>query len=474
MNTKEEILRKSRERMQQAGDLHELIIQEFERRLNLLASGYTGKIPWNEVTNPDSSDLIESSGLPEPSPEAAAADLARLVIIRLNGGLGTSMGLSKAKSLIPVKDGHNFLYFMKEQILHLRRRYKTFIPLIFMNSFNTQSDTLAEKGIPELNDNPAGNSLPPDFLQSRIPRIQASDLLPAGDGTSGDDWCPPGHGDIFLSLKITGILDRLLEAGFTTAFISNSDNLAATVHPGILHYMHSEDIDFAMEITPKTLADIKGGALARRTHEGRSRVELIEAAQVEDADLKEFQDIRKFAYFNTNNLWVNLKSLKKALESPEGLPLPVIVNPKKNDAGTDVIQLETAMGAAIGCFDKSKGIIIPRSRFAPVKTCADLLVRRSDAYTVNEDATLSLNQTFIKDEPVVRLSSDYKKITDFENLFRVTPSLAGCSELNVEGPVIFDAPVVIEGSVTLINESKTPVSVTKTAKSVFKDETIRI
>jgi UTP--glucose-1-phosphate uridylyltransferase len=471
----DKILKSSHERMVQAGDLDNLITKEFERRLSLVASGYSGKIPWNEVHNPAEEDLLKLEDLEEPDSAKDSENLSQLVIIKLNGGLGTSMGLSGAKSLIPVKEKKDFLYYMKEHILHLRRKYNTFIPLLFMNSFSTREDTLREPGILHMNENPeSAKNLPPDFLQNKIPRISAHTFMPVGSGNNPEDWCPPGHGDIYLSLRITGILDQLIESGFKVAFISNSDNLAATVNTAILNKMLTDNLDFCMEITPKTLADIKGGALCRRTHEGRVRVELIEAAQVADEHIKDFQDIQKFAYFNTNNLWISLLSLRKALHSEEGLALPVIVNQKTLDSGEEILQLETAMGAAIGSFEKSRGVIIPRSRFAPVKTCADLLVRRSDAYIENDDATLSLNTKYITEEPVIKLSADYKKIGDFEKLFIITPSLQHCRELTVSGPVLFDQPVEIHGAVTVINESKSPVSVSKSGKSVFTDEVIRI
>merc|ERR1719198_1721745 len=121
----------------------------------------------------------------------------------------------------------------------------------------------------------------------------------------------------------------------------------------------------------------------------------MECAQRTDEDEKAFQDISKHQYFNTNNLWVDLEALKKAMSKFGGkLPLPVIKNGKTVDPrdkkSTKVLQLETAMGAAIECFDGAQAILIPRTRFAPVKTTNDLLALASDAYEVTPDFRMVL------------------------------------------------------------------------------------
>ncbi|MEQ9365382.1 MAG: UTP--glucose-1-phosphate uridylyltransferase, partial [Leptospirales bacterium] len=179
-------------------------------------------------------------------------------------------------------------------------------------------------------------------------------------------------------------------------------------------------------------------------------IELLETAQVPDEHLPDFQNIDRFAYFNINNLWVNLEALRDRLrESESGLPLSLIVNPKELD-GRPILQLETAMGAGIQHFKRAKVMIVPRTRFAPVKNCADLLVRRSDCYVLNSDSmSLEMNPERGLGEPVVKLSDDYKKIAGFERLVPTPPSLVDCASLNVEGPVVFDAPVKIEGDVTI-------------------------
>ena len=169
-------------------------------------------------------------------------------------------------------------------------------------------------------------------------------------------------------------------------FVSNSDNLGATMDLKLLTWFASSKAPFAMECAQRTDADKKGGHLCKLG----SKLALRESAQCPDEDEKEFQNVGKYKYFNTNNLWVNLEALKATMDKNDGvLPLPVIKNGKTVDPrdkkSTKVLQLETAMGAAIASFEGAGAILIPRSRFAPVKTTNDMLALMSDAYEVTDD-----------------------------------------------------------------------------------------
>merc|ERR1719155_323449 len=129
-----------------------------------------------------------------------------------------------------------------------------------------------------------------------------------------------------------------------------------------------------MEVASRTDADKKGGHLAKDNATGG--LLLRESAQCPEEDGAAFQDTSKYKYFNTNNLWVDLEKLKALFDANGGaIPLPVMLNDKtvapRDKASTKVIQLETAMGAAISCFDGAIALRIPRSRFAPVKTTND-------------------------------------------------------------------------------------------------------
>lgn len=464
----ETIRARIQDRMAKRG-IHPAAIEEYARRAALVHRGFTGKFPWAEIAAPEASD---TTAFEDAREEASAKDLAQLVVIKLNGGLGTSMGLSKAKTLMPVKDGQSFLGIIRTQIERMRRRYQAPVPLLFMNSFATHEDTLAEPGIAAINDGVAGG-LPVAFLQNWVPRLRADTLLPFEAREEEEGWCPPGHGDLYLSLQTSGILDKLLAQGFRAAFISNGDNLGASVDGRVLRWFLGGALDFAMEVTPKTEADLKGGALFRhRPASGPSRLGLLEIAQVEDGHEGDFQDIRRFAHFNTNNLWIHLESLRDRLA--KGLELPVIVNPKSVE-GTKVLQLETAMGAAIGSFERTRGLVVPRSRFAPVKTNADLLVRRSDCYVVREeDGTLIRNPQRTLGEPVVTLDAAYKKIGDFDALFPCVPSLVAAESLTVEGAVKFDRPVRIAGKVTFRRAGPGVGAVSALGRDAFADEVVSV
>jgi len=358
-------------------------IEAFVRSCEVYLSGDTGMIPESEI------DPVERLARWEELPETDARGvLERAAVVKLNGGLGTSMGLDKAKSLLPVRGSSNFLDLTRHQLAHLAARSGRAPWFLLLNSFNTSADTrrhLASqviKGAPE----------PMEMLQSQVPKLDSSTGVPVEWTAQPDlEWCPPGHGDIYPTLFQSGLMERLEEAGIETLFVSNSDNLGAVLDPKILAWFVSSQLPFLMEVAERTPSDRKGGHLARRKSDGC--LVLRESAQCPAADESLFQDIDRHRFFNTNNLWISLPVLRKALAKAGGfLPLPLIVNRKTVDPrdkkSTPVVQLETAMGAAIGFFPGAKALVVPRSRFAPVKTTADLLVVRSDAYDLTRDHTL--------------------------------------------------------------------------------------
>ena len=360
------------------------------------------------------------------------------------------MGLEKAKSLIKVKGEDTFLDFIAKQILHLRvQSGAPELAFYLMDSFSTQADTLNYlKKYPTL-----ARDGELDFLQSKVPKLDAQTLLPVSWPAAPEmEWCPPGHGDIYPSLLGCGLLDRLLARGIKYLFVSNSDNLGATVDLKLLQYFASSGNSFLMEVATRTAADRKGGHLARRRADGR--LLLRESAQCPAADEGQFQDITRHRFFNTNNLWIRLDHLKAELTQRGGvLPLALITNVKTVDprvaTSPKVIQIESAMGAAIECFAQSGAVVVPRSRFAPVKTTADLLALRSDAYRLTEDYLLVLDESRQGQPPVIELDpKHYKLLADFEAAFpQGVPSLLRCEALKVTGRKVFPANLVLEGKV---------------------------
>ena len=427
----------------EAGGVHGAELAALRRRVQQLAEPQAGLLP-GHVLEP-LADLPRVDELPEPPPDQARDVLGRLVVIKLNGGLGTSMGLSGPKSLLPVKPGTSFLDVLATQVLALRERHAVRLPLVLMNSATTRGPTLDclcrydSLRVP---------GVPPDFLQGREPKIRADDLQPVQWPADPElEWCPPGHGDIYTALAESGTLGALLDAGLRYAFVSNSDNLGALADVRIAAWLAAEQVPFALEVVRGTPADRKGGHLARY----QGRLVLRETAQVPDGDTS-FTDVERWRWYNTNNIWIDLRALRELQAADQAAPaLPLIVNRETVDprdpASTPVIQLESAMGAAIGSIPGARALHVPRSRFAPVKTTDDLLVVRSDAYQLTGDGRM--RPRFDGPGPVVTLDKEFfKLLPDFEQRFPAgAPSLRRCRRFEVEGDVTFGAGVVAVGDV---------------------------
>jgi UTP--glucose-1-phosphate uridylyltransferase len=430
------------DKMREEG-LPELASQTFAHYEQQLRGGEQGVIRESDIE--PLIDLPDAEELPPADPEV----LDQAVVLKLNGGLGTSMGMTRAKSLIEIKDGLSFLDVIVRQVLDLRERHDARLPLLLMNSFATRDDTLAALG--RYSELPV-DGLPPDFLQGKVPKLREDDLEPVSwPAEPSLEWAPPGHGDVYASLATSGMLDVLLERGYRYLFLSNSDNLGAVLDPRILGWFAAEGLPFVSELTDRTESDRKGGHLARRRSDGG--LVLREIAQTADDDVASFEDTGRHRFFNSNNIWVDLEALRRTLAERDGvLGLPMIVNRKTVDptdkSSTAVLQLETAMGAAIGVFEGAAALRVPRSRFAPVKTTNQLLVVRSDAYSLADDWTVRPDA---EPSPVVELDSDhYKLLADFEAHFPGgAPSLRDCRRLEVEGDVTFGRGVVVRGVVQL-------------------------
>jgi UDP-glucose pyrophosphorylase len=452
----------------EAAGASEPAIKAFERAYALLAADESAMLPEAAIRPVES--LPSVAGLPSPAPEEQACLLSRCAILKLNGGLGTSMGLEKAKSLLEVRPGVTFLDLIVRQIVHFRKSSGANVRFLLLNSFSTSADTRAFlRNHPEL-----GPIDDIELLQNKTPKIDATTLAPAEWPANPEmEWCPPGHGDLYTVLYSSGALERLPAAGIEFLFVSNSDNLGATLDPKLLKWFAESGAPFAMEVTARTPSDRKGGHLAL----GKNGLVLRESAQCPDADTDAFQDISRHRFFNTNNLWLRLDRLRDTLAESGGfLPLPVIRNRKtvdpRNGKSPAVYQLETAMGAAIECFPDSVAIEVPRTRFAPVKTTSDLLTLRSDAYSIGEDGTVRLADSRSGVPPEVTLDGNYKLVDQLEAaLVDGAPSLVGCRKLRVSGPVAFSREVIFEGNVSIENTSTDRLAV---APGMHRDTTIKL
>ena len=433
-------LQRSVQVMTEAG-VHPRAISVFAYSYEKLAAGDTGLLSEDELQ--PVADLPRLADLPTDH-EAARAALGKTAVVKLNGGLGTSMGMEQAKSLLPVHDGLTFLDVIAQQILALRAEYGLTLPLLFMDSFRTQTDTLAALATyPEL----SVEGLPLDFRQNSEPKLRADDLTPvAWPADPALEWCPPGHGDLYTALDASGVMDALSAKGYEYLFVSNSDNLGARPDPALAAWFAASGSPFAAEFCRRTAADRKGGHLARRRADGG--LVLRESAQTRPEDEAAFGDIDRHRYFNTNNLWLYLPTLAATMQAHDGvLGLPIIRNLKTVDpsdaTSTPVVQIETAMGAAIGVFPGAIAIEVDRTRFLPVKATSDLLVLRSDAYRLTADSRLELVPSAA---PLVELGKPYKLVRDFDARFPSgPPSLARCESLTVDGDWTFGAGVEAVG-----------------------------
>lgn len=434
------------EKMRTAG-VTPAAIEVFAHYYDLVESGASGMTPEDSIEPIKSLPrLVEL----ETDEEAAVEALQRTVVIKLNGGLGTSMGMEGPKSLLEARPGRTFLDLIAGQVLALRRKFDISLPLVFMNSFRTRNDTLA--ALEEYSELPV-EGLPLDFLQNREPKLAADDLTPISWPPDPDlEWCPPGHGDLYTAITGSGVLESLIDLGFRYAFVSNADNLGALVDPRLISWFASSGAPFASESCRRTPSDRKGGHLAVRRSD--KRLILRETAQTLPEDMEDFTDIDRHHYFNTNNLWLDLNALAVKLDETDGvLGLPLIrnvknVNPSQPES-PKVIQIETAMGAAIEVFDGSLAIEVDRSRFLPVKTTNELLALRSDAYEVDDEDRVHLVDGRTT-PPHIDLDDVYTLVSDFDYRFPSgPPSLATADSLVVDGDWIFGADVRVDGSVVV-------------------------
>ena len=393
------------------------------------------KINWSKVKRPDENLIAKYKDL-ENFKEEDKNIIDKVAILKLNGGLGTTLGCEGPKSMLVVKSEECFLDLVIKNLKKINKKFKSNIPLILMNSFNTEKKTA--KFLRKYNNIKT-------FNQSCFPRISSSNLLPIDLTMGSEALYPPGHGDLLISLEKSGLLDELLKEGKEYLFISNIDNLGADFDQKILKYFSQENLDFLMELTEKTRNDIKGGTLINY----KNKLKLLEIAQVPIENLKDFTSNRLFKIFNTNNIWINLKSLKKL--SNEDIKLDIIENKKKLSNGEEVIQLETAIGAAISLFKKTSGLIVSRDRFRPVKNVSDLFIIRSNLFK-EKGGLLKINKKRInKQLPNIKLlGEDFKDVNCFDEMFKDIPNLLELDHLTVYGNVYFGKNITLKGTVIII------------------------
>lgn len=427
-----------------------IVINGFKEQMRRFFEGDQAFLGEDAIAPVGFGELPEIADLAKYSTAGYKA-LQKTAIIKLNGGLGTSMGLEGPKSFLPVREGRTFLDLILSQVKTMRGEYDAALPLVLMNSFWTDAPT-RERLRDEINGDPHVSMT---FMQHRFPRIRKDTMMPLDMPMATElEWNPPGHGDIYNALLTTGTLRRLLLSGYRYVFVSNSDNLGAVFDASLLGYMAKKEIPFLMEVCKRTHQDRKGGHLMKMN----GRLGLREVAQCSPDDMDQFQDVQKYSFFNTNSIWLDLRAVEEAFIKYHQFDLQPIVNPKRAIPGDttspEVFQLETAMGSAISLFPGAQAVVVPRSRFSPVKTIGDLMLTMSDCFQVTEQNSVVCRSDW-RNLPTIKLDPSVYSTVDsfFERFPEGVPSLAGCRELSVLGDVRFKSGVKLAGAVRVVNRT---------------------
>ena len=293
-------LKLAQEKMAAAG-IHQQAIDVFTHYYRQLEEGVSGFIPEDSIEPLLDPNMLSDTAVSE---EDATAALEQTVIIKLNGGLGTSMGMEKAKSLLPVRKGKNFLDIIVDQVRAARATYGIQLPLLFMNSFRTHDDTLAALAP---YDDLAVAGLDLGFLQNQEPKLRADDLTPVTwPADASLEWCPPGHGDLHRTHHI-GDAGSSFVVGIPLRLGVEFDNLGAAPDAAIAGWFAATGAPYAAEICRRTAADRKGGHLAIRKSD--RRLILRDTAQTPQEEMHYFTDEFRHPFFHTNNLWFDLEAL---------------------------------------------------------------------------------------------------------------------------------------------------------------------
>ncbi|EGZ16270.1 hypothetical protein PHYSODRAFT_510163 [Phytophthora sojae] len=403
-------------------------------------------IDWNSV-KPPTSGMLTSNTSVESCPNDMNLRhelLDKLVILKLNGGLGTTLGCEGPKSAIEVRQDLSFLDLTVRQVEYLNSVYGVDVPLVLMNSFNTHEETVRIIRKYRMH-----NLSIHTFNQSCYPFIVKETMLPLPntkyDRSTREKWFPPGHGDVYNALFESGLLENLINQGKEYIFISNVDNLGATVNLDMLYHMINEDSEFVMEVTEKTRADVQGGTLVSY----KDKPHLLEASQVPPEHMDDFRAINKFETFNTNNLWVNLRAIQRlvAQDLIDIEPLVTFRTVKNHK----VVQLETAAGEAIHLFKNFIGLKVPRSRFLPVKSSSDLFLVQSNLYQIKHGSLIMNPARTTPTIPIVKLGLEFQSAKEYLARFEHgIPNITELDHLTVAGDVKFGSNIILKGTVILV------------------------
>eukprot|EP01133_Synstelium_polycarpum_P013905 gene13905-16405_t len=395
-----------------------------------------------EIQIPNKSSLVDYQKLHILSPvdsSNASRLLNKLVVVKLNGGLGTRMGCKGSKSSIEVAPGITFLDMSVAHIEQVNQDYNVDIPLVLMNSFKTdvQTNKIIEKY-------KTHRVTIKTFVQSKFPKMYKDTLnvVPKANAPfNAKDWYPPGSGDVFRSLKRSGLLDEFLAQGKEYIFISNVENLGSIIDIQVLNHINAKKIQFGLEVTNRINTDVTGGILMSY----KEKLHLLELSQIKHDKLKNFKD---YKFWNTNNIWVDLKAASNLVKENKLLLDWIVSYPTENHK--QLVQLETPAGMGIQNFDNSVAILVPRDRYRPIKSTSQLLISQSNLFQF-EHGQMAMNpKREAGDVPLVKLGEEFSTVSEYEKRLKSIPDLLELDHLTVSGDVYFGVNTVLKGTVIIV------------------------
>ncbi|XP_054815270.1 UTP--glucose-1-phosphate uridylyltransferase-like isoform X2 [Prosopis cineraria] len=386
-------------------------IKEKKRKIKF-TKGELAVVPYADITLV-SEDIEETKKL-----------LDKLVVVKLNAGLGTKMmGLDIPKSTVNVSDGLTFLDLIINQIETLNSKYECGVPLVLLNTSDIHDNTL------KILEKYSTSSI---NIQA-FKQDQGSEVILSGDHLGKGEVCPFENGGAFLSLAESGTLDLLLTQGKEYILVINSDNVATVIDPSILNYLLNNKIDCCIEVTQGHSSDF---------HSQLRNFKLQEIARNPDKQMKD-----QFKLIDTTNMWVNLRAIKRLVDTDKLKYNNQSVS-KENDIDQSLLQ-KTAAGSTIQFFERAIGVSVPESRYLPLNTTTDLLLIQSDLYTSKEGVLTRNPNRADPIDPEIHLGPEFEKVGDFQSRFKSIPSIVGLDSLTVTGDVWFGDNITLKGVVTI-------------------------
>jgi UTP--glucose-1-phosphate uridylyltransferase len=416
-----------------------------------LREKYIKKIPvdWEKVYKPDNSFYQEHyEKLPAPDKPKMKQLLEQTVVILMNGGV-SKMDFKTPRSALTVeKNGitQTLLDCRLAQINALNVEFGVDLPIILMNSFLTNTET-------NHNLQKYQNLKIKILHQGMYPLMYKTNLSPIPQSKNDPNWSPPGSAEIFVLLKTTGLLDELLKEGKKFAFLSDVENLGATIDPKLLYHVEQKQINLLLEVTPRTKSE--GNFMGGVPVLFRKKQHILELSQVPMHIRQTRFNFQDFKYLNTNNIWISLQTLAKI----EKISMDWALH-SKMQKGREVVYIDTPVSMAIQSFPNPTAITVPRQRYRQVHHTSHLLAVQSDLYVL-ENGNFKLNPKRIPPtEPLLKLGDGFKTLDDYQKRFSCgPPSLLEIDHLTVSGEVNFGSDVVLKGTVIIVADAGSRIDI---------------